>query len=599
MYSLFIVSLFISCNDVQAQKSALDLLNLDYPGLNEVRKYHSEGKDSLAMLSLLQYYRIRTNIVFPGYQDLGKKISRSKKKVADNGLEHKFQVMSSYKSPFFYGKDINWQYWPVKDYELRWQIHRMPWWNAYARVYAYTKDEKYVREWISEYRDWIKKNPLNDYNPILKGRMLNADNQYFAWRPLETGIRLKSQTLQFFAMRNAKAFTTSFLNDFLLNYHKHMVHLDAFYTKSGNHRVSEAQGMLYASLFFPEFKDSKIFGKKAFSILNEELKKQVLEDGMQYELSPGYHYTTISAYLDVLRMCNLNGFEDTASKELYDRIHSMVQIAKEFIYPDYSFPLFSDNQQKESSALQQSLNKWHKLFPQDSLNPKDSSSAYSASGFYFLKNGWDMSSTIVMIKAGPPAFYHCQPDNGTFEYWRKGRNFFPDSGCYVYSGDDKQKAERDWFRQTKVHNTLTLDGKNLEKTESKLIEFKTNKDSTMLTIVNQSYKELQHIRKFVYYSDGSMIIYDTAYGSAEGIVQINFNLLEGLWKHEGQKIKSLYNDGNNISLSVSSNFPITVKREEGRISRKYKSFVYRPSYSFNVKKKSNQTIEFKTFIKGI
>lgn len=597
-FILFFILFLPSCLYLKAQ-NALDLLDLDYSGLEEVKYYHKVDKDSLAFIALLRYYKTRTNLLFPGCQNIGKYLSKEKKNIADAGLEHRFHVMTGYKPPFFYGNDIDWQYWPVKDFELRWQLHRMPWWSAYARVYAYTKDEKYVKEWIYEYLDWIEKNPLNNYNPSKKGKMLNADNQYFAWRPLETGIRLKSQILQFYAMCSSEFFTSSFLNVFLVNYYKHMNHIDEFYTSSGNHRVSEAEGMVYASIFFPEFKDSKTMLRNALHILNEELKRQIYDDGMQYELSPGYHYVILNAFLNVLEMCRMNNCEDVNLQDFKKKLYPMIKVAKEFIYPDYSFPLFSDNQQKDSTSLKNILKLWNKYFSQDSVCPSKHSKAFSSSGFYFLKNGWNINSTIVMVKAGPPAFYHCQPDNGTFEYWHKGRNFMPDSGCYIYSGDDELKKRRDWFRQTKVHNTLTLNGKNLETTDSKLIEFRSNEDSTILVIENQSYKDLKHHRKFIYHLDGSLIIHDIATGLAEGSVQIYYNLSEGDWNLDNNNLTSHYIDGNNISVTVSSNLSIVVKKEEGKISRKYGTFNNRPSYSFNVNKKSNEKVEFITVIKEL
>lgn len=65
----------------------------------------------------------------------------------------------------------------------------------------------------------------------------------------------------------------------------------------------------------------------------------------------------------------------------------------------------------------------------------------------------------MVVKAGPKGEWHCQPDNGTFEFWFNGRNLFPDSGSYVYAGDDEVMKLRNWFRRTSSHNTLTLDGK--------------------------------------------------------------------------------------------------------------------------------------------
>src|SRR3712207_7623126 len=80
----------------------------------------------------------------------------------------------------------------------------------------------------------------------------------------------------------------------------------------------------------------------------------------------------------------------------------------------------------------------------------------------------DIGVTGVQTCALPisKAFWHCQPDNGTFELWFNGKNLFPDSGSYVYAGEGEVMAERNWHRQTAVHNTVTLNNRNLETTES-------------------------------------------------------------------------------------------------------------------------------------
>src|SRR3712207_8035649 len=61
----------------------------------------------------------------------------------------------------------------------------------------------------------------------------------------------------------------------------------------------------------------------------------------------------------------------------------------------------------------------------------------------------DIGVTGVQTCALPisKAFWHCQPDNGTFELWFNGKNLFPDSGSYVYAGEGEVMAERNWHRQ--------------------------------------------------------------------------------------------------------------------------------------------------------
>ena len=64
-----------------------------------------------------------------------------------------------------------------------------------------------------------------------------------------------------------------------MNYHKHAVHILGNYSDQGNHLLFEAQRMIYAGAFFPEFKDAPAWRKSGIDILNREIHVQVYEDG--------------------------------------------------------------------------------------------------------------------------------------------------------------------------------------------------------------------------------------------------------------------------------------------------------------------------------
>ena len=77
--------------------------------------------------ALLTYYRQRTGIVNPMLCLQRLTVSKRERQWADDALEHTFYVHDGYQPSFNYGKDIDWTYWPVKDNELRWQLHRHKW----------------------------------------------------------------------------------------------------------------------------------------------------------------------------------------------------------------------------------------------------------------------------------------------------------------------------------------------------------------------------------------------------------------------------------------------------------------------------------------
>ena len=99
-----------------------------------------------------------------------------------------------------------------------------------------TKNEKYTKEWTYQFVDRIKKNPLQQIDPILYevydvDAVKNiAENIRFTWCSLEASGRLQDQINPFALFLN-EAFTPAFLTDFLINYSRHVHHIIANYSQ--------------------------------------------------------------------------------------------------------------------------------------------------------------------------------------------------------------------------------------------------------------------------------------------------------------------------------------------------------------------------------
>lgn len=592
---------------LEPDPEAFSLLDLNRPGMENVLQAWSARDVKAAADALLDYYRSRKGISVPGFSPSALP-SETERKWADDALEHRFFVHAGYQPSYFYGDDIDWTYWPVKDNELRWQLHRTKWWVPLGKVWRQTKDDRYAAEWVSEYLDWMRKNPLGDYDEGRTGDLLTADNMYFAWRPLEVSDRLEHQAEQFLLMLPSKPFDGAFLTHFIVNYHRHGDFLSQHFAAKGNHRLFEAQRLLLASVFLPELRDAPSWQRYSIDILGEEIARQVYPDGIQIELDPHYHLECIRIFAKALAICEEGALKDMFPADYTDTVRRMVEAVYNYSFPDLTNPMFSDfHGQHDMLPL---YRQWLSLFPDDGMIswlasggkegsvPHYLSRAFPNGGFYCLRNGWTDDATVMVVKAGPPAFWHCQPDNGTFEYWRRGRNFFPDSGGYVYGGDSRIQAQRAWFRQTSVHNTLTLGGRNLENTDSRLLSWSADSTGTILAVENPSYKGLTHRRNVHFRNDGSVLIEDTASGEAEGEVAVHYNLLpcdpEEDFQH--RSIKTAFPDGNNIRLTVLSPSYLTVSRQEGRVSYAYKQYQERPSYAFSAFKKAGEAVIFITLI---
>ena len=68
---------------------------------------------------------------------------------------------------------------------------------------------------------------------------------------------------------------------------------------------------------------------------------------------------------------------------------------------------------------------------------------------------------VLKNNYNPDASWHCQPDNGTFSLWYKGRNFFPDAGCYSYD----EGTQRSTYRQSMIHNTVSIQNNNFPESQ--------------------------------------------------------------------------------------------------------------------------------------
>lgn len=614
--SALLLAVAIIVDAQQLRKESFELLNLDYPGLEKVKTACSQQKWDEAAQELLNYYRSRTTITHPDIDLKNLTISKEEQKWADDALEHTFFVHKGYQPSYNYGKDINWEYWPVKDNELRWQLHRHKWFTPMGKAYRISGDEKYAKEWAFQYLDWIKKNPLTqvkkeEFELVSAGVIRdNADNVRFAWRPLEVSNRLQDQTGQFLLFCASKAFTPEFLTEFLVNYHRHGEFILSNYSDEGNHLLFEAQRMVYAGVFFPEFKDAATWRESGINILNREIKKQVYNDGGQYELDPHYHLAAINIFCKALRMADCNGFRNEFPAEYLDTIKSMIEFYTNICFPDYTNPCFSDAKLGDYKAEIANYRDWLALFPdsewiryyategrEGSMLPYLSHGALT-SGFFTFRNGWKKDAAVMVVKAGPKGEWHCQPDNGTFEFWFNGKNLFPDSGAYVYAGDAEVMKLRNWFRQTRVHNTLTLDGRNFETTQSVTKLWQPEGDTQILVTENPSYKDLRHRRTVFFVDQTYYVIVDEAIGDAKGTVNLNYHFCEGTVNIDVKEnvITTAYEGPSNVKLQCFPETEASLKEEEGWRSTAYRQRVPRTSLSFNVNKNNAEAVRYITII---
>lgn len=563
----------------------LSRLNLDAPGLEKVKA--ASNDPGLAARELLAYYRERTFVKHPIKRTsknttIGKYASEKDIKIANDALKHIFVGQPAYPSHFC-GNDIDWSTNPYPDKEWVWQLNRMSFWDAMAKAYWHTGDEKYAREWCAELKDWIKKNP--------------RDGQHeYAWRSIEAGIRGYRWTGLFEHFIDAPSFTPDVLGAFLNSCFDHEVFLMTKYSKGSNWALMEAEGLAFIAFTFPEFKDAEKWRNEAVMRLNKEINNQVYPDGHQRELSIDYHIGCIGWFLRTFELAQMNGMKNLFPDSYIKTVEKMCEVPMKLGYPDGTTAQFGDSWSGKPGKIFDNLKSWAQMFDRkdflyvategkEGVAPKATAFALEQSGFYAMRSGWDTNAICFVLKCGPDGGFHCQPDNGTFELYAGGRHLMPDAGSYIYSGD---KENRDWFRQTKVHQTITLNGANSSYVP-KLRLWKPGKNLDILVVENKSYPNLTHRRAVFFVDKKFFVIVDDAFGDGTGDVDLHFQLAPGkaIIDKKTFTAHTDFTDGWNVLVQATAQKGMKLEEEKGQVSFIYTKKEPRPAFRYRKIKSAN------------
>jgi len=548
--------------------------------------------------ALLNYFQSRNNIHHrvnraDRTRDKGNIASKADLELADDALKHIFVGQPAYPR-FFCGEDINWGLRPVPDNEWVWQLNRMNFWNAMGRAYWHTADEKYAQAWGEQLIDWVSKNP-------------NDKEHSYAWRSIEAGIRGNSWCELFQRFVDSPSFTPEVLITFLNSLHDHASFLMTRYTTHSNWALMEAEGLAAIGILFPEFKESQQWREEAFTRFNAEIDLQVYADGHQRELAMGYHIGCINLFMRSYELAKMNAMEDIFPQTYVEKIEKMCEVPMKLCHPDGTVVQFGDAWTGKPGQYKNYFRKWSALFDRtdflylatdgkEGTEPRETAFALPESGLYSMRSGWHKDAIFLALKCGPNGGGHSQPDNGTFGLYAGGRILMPDAGSYIYSGNPEW---RDWFRQTKVHQTITLNNQNA-KYDPKLLYWVTKDDLDVLVVENRSYEDLTHRRSVLFIDKRYFVIIDEVYGTATGNVGLHFQLAPGKPIVDIGKfsVSTNFADGWNIYLKTySSSGTMELQEEEGWVSHEYTQKESRPAYCFNtIKKSSHPVIRYVTLL---
>lgn len=199
----------------------------------------------------------------------------------------------------------------------------------------------------------------------------------------------------------------------------------------GNHVIRNARALLLGAAAF----GSTRLLDAGSELLARELPEQVLSDGGHYERSPVYHLIVLRDLMEVEAA--------VPGAVPADVIERMQRFAAGLARPDGAPALFNDGTLDLAPQLE--------LPP-----PQEGLSLFPETGYAVLRR----DGIWVVFDCGPPSPpylpAHAHADALSFQLWVGGQPVVVDPGMPTYEAG----PERDWFRGTCAHSTVSIDGAN-------------------------------------------------------------------------------------------------------------------------------------------
>ena len=604
------------------------LLNLDYPGLEDVKRFNEEGDLYNALRSLIEYWHSRpvynpdTDILSPSANASEQNIANQA--TAEGGWRFKVAVYTNGKTAA--GEEQYWSF-AAKDGKIDWnmipaglenekeflaQKHRLQWMLPQAKTYAVTKDEKYFNAWLEAWKSYNTTFPapseLTDETP---------------WSGLQPCCRINDlmDALPYFAQ--SANFTPGALLYVLETIYNHVesIRINRWTDKTANISLTQEQAIVTAGILFPEFMKAEEWFSEGSEAVARQLNDQFNEDGVHNEFDISYHLGAIADFISIYKTAQVNGRVAELPAGYTECLRKAAGFIKDVIYPNYSTDNFNDTRSARmtKSVLLKNLRKYSEMFSDDAemkwlategaygTKPAATLVTYPVSGYYMMRNGWTSKSTMLIHKNNYDTAnkWHNQSDNGTIALYVNGRRFLPDAGCYTYNDG----SDRRTYASTEMHNVVTKERKSYEKREGKLLFAENTTGYEVLVTENPAYSDLT-IRRAIFFVDNSYyVIVDEAYGDcADATLNLNFKLWGGKADNESGKgytvidglsgnslcVHSTFDDNNNVIIKSFSETTdnIVAENATGYFSNEIDTKVQRCWTRLNVDKKAGKAVRF-------
>jgi uncharacterized heparinase superfamily protein len=370
----------------------------------------------------------------------------------------------------------------VGDHKVTWELNRHQYFATLGQAYWFSGDEEHAQTFVALVTGWM------DANPPSMG--INWASS------LEVAFRSISWLWALHYFGQSKALTPAVFRRILSYLYLHGRHIEAYlstYFSPNTHLTGEALALFYLGLLLPELHRADHWRTTGQAILEREISRQVLEDGVYFEQTSYYQRYTADFYLHLLILANANHLpiQETTRQRLELLLDHLMFIQR----PDGRSPLIGDDDggrlvtlaDAEPSDFRGTLATAAVLFERPDYcylagapgaeaiwllgkagaerfvrfpksQPSRNSQHFPEGGYYVMRDGWDERADYMVIDCGSHGSEtggHAHADVLSFELAAQGKATLIDPGTYTYTAEPRW---RNYFRSSAAHNTVTVDG---------------------------------------------------------------------------------------------------------------------------------------------
>jgi hypothetical protein len=420
-------------------------------------------------------------------------------------LDHRITVFDQ---AYDFGAEIDWHRdprsgvrWPLDhftrtplllesgaDVRVMWELNRLHQLVTLGRAYALTNDERFTEEFLLHLGSWHEHNPPR-FGPNWKVAMevaIRAVNVIAALEMFRGSSRVDNQAIEL-------------ILKILLSHGRFIrANLEFSYRAASNHYLSDLIGLFVIGMTVPEFADSRGWVSYSTQHLLQEMDRQVLADGVDYEGTTSYHRLVLDLFALFFTLNRARGIELPA--RYWDRLEAMFDFVRHYLKPDGTAPIIGDSDDgrlikfksraandhsylmslgsvifesgkfKQSYVIDEEALWWfgkrgHDAFDVLVAGEEPASRAFPDAQIFIQRAATEHGPLYAIIDCGDHGTggrgSHAHSDALSLEVFALDRTFLRDPGTYVYTANED---DRNLFRSTAYHNTVRIDGEEISET---------------------------------------------------------------------------------------------------------------------------------------